>query len=72
MGFEICKAGGIDCRFATAAVDGADVVLADAGENARIVRYSWADSPTVNLVDDRMIPPPTFQMDVTPVSQAGD
>lgn len=65
VGFEICDTKDADCKFVSARIDGTDIVLAAEEGSAARVRYAWGDSPTVNLVDERMIPPPTFQMDVS-------
>lgn len=68
LGFEICGVKTVDCRFASARIEGSDIVLAGDGRSADIVRYSWADSPSVNLVDGKMVPPPTFEISVGTLS----
>lgn len=62
VGFELCDAAR-RCRWAEAHVDGASVVLADAGD-AAFVRYAWADSPVVNLFDRTGLPAIPFELPV--------
>ncbi|HQS95865.1 sialate O-acetylesterase [Novosphingobium sp. 17-62-19] len=61
IGFEICTADNA-CRHATALVDGDSVVIAGADGKDAQVRYAWADSPVVNLFDERALPVPGFML----------
>ena len=66
LSFELCGDDQASCRFASARPDGDSVILAGDGKPATRVRYGWADSPTLNLYDDRPMPPPAFELPVTP------
>ncbi len=64
LAFELCNKDRTDCRFARARTAGATVILQGDGQSADIVRYGWADSPVINLYDDRALPPGAFQIAV--------
>ena len=60
-GFELCDSRGT-CRYAAAAVHDDTVVLAArAVPGAKRVRYAWADSPVVNLVNAAGLPAVPFE-----------
>ncbi|MBU0556392.1 MAG: sialate O-acetylesterase [Alphaproteobacteria bacterium] len=64
IGFELCGNTQESCRYAQAAISGADVWLRDDGQAATRVRYGWADSPIVNLFDARALPVPGFELPI--------
>ncbi|MBN8807834.1 MAG: beta galactosidase jelly roll domain-containing protein [Sphingomonas sp.] len=64
IGFELCGAGGKDCRYALGAVTGDDVRLAGDGRPVAEVRYAWADAPVVNLFDASPLPVGPFRIAV--------
>ncbi len=62
LGFELCGIGQASCRFAVATASGSTVRLALDGKPVTRIRYGWADSPVVNLYDERPLPPGPFEM----------
>ncbi|WP_010217065.1 sialate O-acetylesterase [Sphingomonas sp. PAMC 26621] len=62
IGFELCGPAAGSCRYAAATITGNRVTLAGDGKPASRVRYAWADSPAVNLVDDAALPAGPFEM----------
>lgn len=65
LGFELCVAPDQGCRLVAARIEGDTIVLANVNAGAGLVRYAWADYPTVNLYDARRVPPPSFAMSVS-------
>lgn len=66
LGFELCGSAPESCRYASAIPDGDGVLLSSDGQPVSRVRYGWADSPVLNLYDERPLPPPGFELTVTP------
>lgn len=64
IGFELCSATPGSCRAVLGTASGSTVTLAGDGGPSTRVRYAWADSPTVNLVDAAGLPPGSFEMPV--------
>lgn len=64
IGFELCGIDQASCRYAQAKPLGEIVVLALDGKPVTRVRYGWADSPVINLYDERALPPGSFEMPV--------
>jgi sialate O-acetylesterase len=60
-GFELCGATQASCRWADARVDGAAVVLTNAGAATR-VRYAWGGSPASPLSDGSGLPAGPFEI----------
>jgi sialate O-acetylesterase len=64
-GFELCGDGAGSCRFVSARLQGADVLLADSSApGATRVRFCWADSPLCNLYDTAGLPVGPFEIPV--------
>ena len=65
VGFELCAAQTDSCRYASAQVRGADVILRAANTTtATRVRYGWADSPVVTLFDGAGLPAGPFELPI--------
>lgn len=64
LGFELCGAAPGSCRYTAARVAGSTVTLAGDGRPVTRIRYAWADTPRVNLVDDTGLPAGPFEMPV--------
>ena len=65
IGFEVCGSAAGSCRFASAAVEGARVVLdVPDGASAARVRYCWGDAPICNLSDGSGLPAGPFELPV--------
>ena len=64
LGVELCAEAQDTCRYATATIDGDDLVIAGDGLPATRVRYAWADAPVVNLFDARPLPVPGFELEI--------
>lgn len=64
FGFELCGAANGTCRFVTARIDGAQVVLDGAGGPADRARFCWGDSPMCNLYDRSGLPAVPFELSV--------
>jgi sialate O-acetylesterase len=62
IGFELCGTAPGSCRFAIAALDGNDVLLASGTEPADRVRFCWGDSPICNLTDGSGLPATPFEL----------
>lgn len=62
IGFELCGPTAGSCRYANGLVQGDRVTLAPDGWPVVRVRYAWADSPVVNLVDDAQLPVGPFEI----------
>ncbi len=62
IGFELCGPAAGSCRYADGLVQGDRVTLAPDGKPVVRVRYAWADSPVVNLVDDAQLPVGPFEI----------
>ena len=62
ISFELCGAGPGTCRYADGLAQGDRVTLAPDGKPVVRVRYAWADSPVVNLVDDAQLPVGPFEI----------
>ncbi len=62
IGFELCGTAPGTCRYAYGLVQGDRVTLAPDGKPVVRVRYAWADSPVVNLVDDAQLPVGPFEI----------
>ena len=65
LSFELCGEAPGTCRFTPARAEGDSVVLGDDGRPASRVRYGWADSPSLNLFDDRAFPSPGFELEIS-------
>lgn len=59
-GFQVCDEHG-SCRFATAWIDGANVVLSATGRASNI-RYCWDDLPVCSLTNDSGLPASPFEV----------
>ena len=66
LAFELCGSEQDSCRYAAARVEGTNVILSGDGKPATRVRYAWADSPVVNAYDDRALPLPGFELEISP------
>jgi sialate O-acetylesterase len=65
IGFELCGAEQMSCRFADAELTGQRVALDMSGvPNATRVRYCWADSPVCTLFDEAQLPAGPFEIEV--------
>ena len=64
IGFELCGAAKASCRFATATLDGNDVLVAAGAVAAERVRFCWGDSPICNLYDGTGLPATPFELPV--------
>jgi sialate O-acetylesterase len=64
LGFELCGAAAGSCRYAVATPRDDGVVLMGDGQPVTRVRYAWADSPVVNLVDGAGLPAGPFEIAV--------
>jgi len=65
VGFELCGAPP-HCRFVDARVAGETVVIGEpGGARAQRVRYAWAGSPIVNLVNAAGLPASPFELAIT-------
>ncbi|SOB87697.1 sialate O-acetylesterase [Sphingomonas guangdongensis] len=64
LGFELCGAAAGTCRYAVARAGGAEVTIAGDGQPVTRVRYAWADTPRVNLVDAAALPAGPFELPV--------
>lgn len=63
VGFEMCRLGGVDCRYAEARVEGREVrLVVPADFEPAEVRYAWADAPVVNLFDSAGLPAGPFRI----------
>lgn len=62
IGFELCGDAAGSCRFADATVKDMVVTIADDGKAATRVRYSWADTPVVNMFDTDNLPVTSFEI----------
>lgn len=63
VGFELCDAR--SCRYVDASASGRTVTLdATSVPGARRVRYAWADSPVVNLVNADGLPAVPFELEL--------
>jgi sialate O-acetylesterase len=61
ISFELCT-GVRACRFADAAAQGEDVLIADANSADAYVRYCWGDSPICNLYNEADLPASPFEL----------
>ena len=61
IGFELCGAEKGTCHFVEATVEGDRVVIPFEGAPPARVRFSWGDSPIVNLWDGSGIPVGPFE-----------
>ena len=68
-GFELCGATQASCRWADARVEGASVVLTNAGTATR-VRYAWGGSPVCPLTDGSGLPAGPFEMTIRSTAAA--
>lgn len=64
IGFELCGPATGSCRYATARPSGSDVILTGDGKPVARVRYAWAESPTINLFDQALLPAGPFEIAV--------
>jgi sialate O-acetylesterase len=64
IGFELCGTAKASCRFATATLDGPDVLVAAGAGPADRVRFCWGDSPICNLYDGTGLPATPFELPV--------
>jgi sialate O-acetylesterase len=64
IGFELCGAAAGTCRYAGASVAGTVVTIAGDAKPVTRVRYAWADTPRVNLVDGAGLPAGPFEVPV--------
>jgi sialate O-acetylesterase len=64
IGFELCGTAKASCRFATATLDGTDVLVAAGAGPADRVRFCWGDSPICNLYDGTGLPATPFELPV--------
>jgi len=63
--FDVCGADQASCRFASAAIDGARVVVTPPDTNAVArVRYCWGAAPVCTLHDGSGLPAGPFEIDV--------
>ena len=63
VSFELCDAR--NCRFVPAAAEGDRVILKVPAEfSPATVRYAWADTPIVNLVDASGLPTTPFELEI--------
>ncbi|WP_267381945.1 MULTISPECIES: sialate O-acetylesterase [unclassified Sphingomonas] len=62
IGFELCGAATGSCRYAAGHAAGDAMTLAGDGRPTTRVRYAWADTPVVNLVDDAELPAGPFEI----------
>ena len=60
LGFELCGAAQASCRWADSRIDGASIVLPNAGAATR-VRYCWGESPVCTLYDASGLPAGPFE-----------
>ena len=65
VGFELCSAPR-HCRYVDARVEGESSVVLDerGGARALSVRYAWAGSPVVNLVNAAGLPASPFELSI--------
>jgi len=61
--FELCGTAAGSCRWAYSRIEGASVVLPDAGDATR-VRYCWGESPVCTLYDGSGLPASPFEAPV--------
>jgi sialate O-acetylesterase len=65
IGFELCGAQTGSCRYASAEIHGAEVILRTPNATAATrVRYGWADSPIVTLFDGAGLPAGPFELSI--------
>ncbi|TGX52394.1 9-O-acetylesterase [Sphingomonas gei] len=64
IGFELCGTVPGSCRFASATLDGTDVLVAVGSGPADRVRFCWGDSPICNLYDGGGLPATPFELPV--------
>jgi len=63
IGFELCGAEQVSCRFVIGAVEGDHVRLAPAdGSDATRVRFCWGGAPLCNLYDGSGLPAGPFEL----------
>jgi sialate O-acetylesterase len=71
IAFELCDDAPHSCRFASAQIEGARVVLpVPAGSSPTRVRYCWADSPVCTLADVSGLPAVPFELRVVLPAEA--
>lgn len=65
LGFEICGTAATSCQYATARIKTNAVVLdASSADEARRVRYGWADNPVITLFDRSGLPVGPFEIEI--------
>lgn len=61
IGFELCGDATGSCRYARAHISGNEIVLSGAND-ARRVRFAWANDPICNLFDKAGLPAAPFEL----------
>lgn len=64
MAVEICGERQASCRYATAAVRDAGLVVIADGASATRIRYCWGDGPVCNLYDTAGMPAAPFELSI--------
>ncbi|WP_338243505.1 sialate O-acetylesterase [Aurantiacibacter hainanensis] len=66
LGVETCGSSQDSCHWADAAVTGSTLILkAPADQQVTRIRHAWSDAPIVNVYDQRELPLPGFELEVT-------